>query len=124
MAKRLIPVETACPQVRSLGRSGIGGVFPLRWMLARGQRRFDEFQRTSVLQRSVLSARASGAWWRAAVLFQAVLMGPPRQVRTAVRTGSGFRARCGRMMPMHGMACLHENLGEFEKIIAAVGGYS
>ena len=57
MAKQLIPVETACSLVRSLGAIGDCWSFLIAVDACKGPRRFDEFQRNLGLTRKVLSAR-------------------------------------------------------------------
>ena len=57
MAKRLIPVETACPLVKSMGAIGDWLSFLIVLDACKGPQRFDEFQTNLGLTRKVLSER-------------------------------------------------------------------
>jgi DNA-binding HxlR family transcriptional regulator len=57
MAKRLIPVETACPLVKSMGAIGDWLSFLIVLDACKGPQRFDEFQTNLGLARKVLSER-------------------------------------------------------------------
>jgi hypothetical protein len=65
MAKRLIPVETACPLVKSMGAIGDWLSFLIVLDACKGPQRFDEFQTNLGLTRMTCRS-ASEVWWHAA----------------------------------------------------------
>ena len=99
VTKRLVPVETACPLVKSMGAIGDWWSFLIAVDACKGPRRFDEFQTNLGVTRKVLSERLRSLVVRGVFETAPASGGDHREyILNSERTGSSHR--CFRAMPI------------------------